>query len=93
MKNPGRLLVALLCLLAPTAHASFHLWRMTELYSNADGTIQFLELGVSSDGEPISASRLCLVASASAPNAGAATIVPSAAATQIRANILCMAAS
>ena len=51
MKNPGRLLVALLFLLAPAAHASFHLWRMTEIYSNADGTIQFLELGVDSDGE------------------------------------------
>jgi hypothetical protein len=51
MKNPGRLFVAMLCLLTSTAHASFHLWRMTELYSNADGSVQFLELGVDSDGE------------------------------------------
>lgn len=51
MKNPGRLLIAGLCLLASTAHASFHLWRMTEIYSNADGSVQFLELGVDSDGE------------------------------------------
>ena len=51
MKNPGSLLIAVLCLFASTAHASFHLWRMTEIYSNADGSVQFLELGVDSDGE------------------------------------------
>ena len=29
---------------AGAAFAEFHLWRMEELYSNADGTVQFLEL-------------------------------------------------
>jgi len=51
MKKTGLLLIAVLGLLASTAQASFHLWRMTEIYSNADGSVQFLELGVDSDGE------------------------------------------
>lgn len=40
-----RILISLFALLAslPTA-ASFHLWTMTELYSNADGSVQFLEM-------------------------------------------------
>ena len=44
-------LVALLGLLAANANAAFHLWRMTEIYSNADGSVQFLELASPSDGE------------------------------------------
>jgi hypothetical protein len=32
-----------LCLTAP-ASAAFHLWRISEIYSNADGTVQFIEL-------------------------------------------------
>ena len=40
-----RSLAALLLLLAaPFAHAVFHLWTIDEIYSNADGTVQFLEL-------------------------------------------------
>jgi len=38
------LLVPLLCSLAAAANASFHDWRINELFSNADGTIQFIEL-------------------------------------------------
>ena len=38
-------------LFATVASASFHLWRMDELFSNADGSIQFLELEVFSSGE------------------------------------------
>ena len=32
---------------AATAHAGSHLWDFTEVYSNADGSIQFIELHVS----------------------------------------------
>src|SRR3954468_6647607 len=39
------------CLAALPASATFHLWRMSELYSNADGTVQFLELSTSAGGQ------------------------------------------
>jgi hypothetical protein len=29
---------------APAAHAASHLWRFSEVFSNADGTIQFIEM-------------------------------------------------
>ncbi len=45
------LMVMLLLMMATPAGAVFHLWRMTELYSNADGTVQFLEFGVDVSGE------------------------------------------
>lgn len=32
-----------LCLTSP-ASAAFHLWKISEIYSNADGTVQFIEL-------------------------------------------------
>jgi hypothetical protein len=39
------LLAAVLAVAAVSpAHASFHLWALSELYSNADGSVQFLEL-------------------------------------------------
>ena len=38
-------------LAATCASATFHLWRMTEAYSNADGTVQFLELAALAGGE------------------------------------------
>jgi hypothetical protein len=44
-------LLAILALAGPGAHGTHHLWRMTELYSNADGSVQFLELLVFEDGE------------------------------------------
>jgi hypothetical protein len=40
------LLAALLIGFAGAASASFHLWQIHELYSNADGTIQFVEFEV-----------------------------------------------
>jgi hypothetical protein len=44
--------VALLAWLAAfPAGAAFHLWTMTELYSNADGTVQFLELSAITGGQ------------------------------------------
>jgi hypothetical protein len=40
-----RLLSAFFVLLAPlSASAAFHLWDITEVYSNADGTVQFVEM-------------------------------------------------
>lgn len=36
---------------AVPAHAIFHLWTMNELYSNADGTIQFLEMTAITGGQ------------------------------------------
>lgn len=46
---PLRILVRSLVLLAPVAattssQASFHLWRFGEIYSSADGSVQFIEL-------------------------------------------------
>ena len=51
MKTIQRLLASMACLMAAQAGASFHLWKMTELYSNADGTVQYLELAVQFNGE------------------------------------------
>ncbi|HYC38446.1 MAG TPA: choice-of-anchor D domain-containing protein [Usitatibacter sp.] len=38
------LLLALAALASPHAGATFHLWAMNELFSNADGSVQFLEM-------------------------------------------------
>lgn len=48
----GVALVITLCLLpaAPT-RADFHLWQIVEVYSNAAGTVQFIELATNSDGQ------------------------------------------
>jgi hypothetical protein len=43
-KSIGAMLAGLLCLAAGPAHAAAEMWRMTEIYSNADGSVQFLEL-------------------------------------------------
>jgi len=51
MKKSACILAALLALMAVPAGAAFHLWTMTEIYSNADGSVQFLELSSPSDGE------------------------------------------
>ena len=41
----GRLVaLALLIVFSIPAHAAFHLWQITKAYSNADGTVQFIEL-------------------------------------------------
>ena len=37
--------------ICPAAHASFHLWEINEIYSNADGSIQFIELFTSFSGQ------------------------------------------
>ncbi len=51
MKTIGRVVIALFGLAAGAASAAFHLWTMTEIYSNADGSVQFLELLVNANGE------------------------------------------
>lgn len=51
MKSIGRILIAVAGFALASADAAFHLWRMTEVYSNADGRVQFLELSSPSDGE------------------------------------------
>ena len=33
------------------AGASFHLWKITEIYSNASGTVQFIELSTTAGGQ------------------------------------------
>jgi len=36
---------------AGSARATFHLWQLNEIYSNADGTVQFIELITSAGGQ------------------------------------------
>ena len=45
------LAVILLAALALPANATFHLWYINELYSNADGSVQFIELKAASSGQ------------------------------------------
>ncbi len=42
---------AVLAALAVPAQASFHLWKINEVYSNADGSVQFVEMVDASSGE------------------------------------------
>jgi hypothetical protein len=44
-------LALLLALALAPAHATFHLWRITEIYSNADGSVQFIELIALASGQ------------------------------------------
>ena len=47
--NLGRLACSsIVLLLTCQAHATFHLWTINEIYSNADGSVQFIELHESS---------------------------------------------
>jgi hypothetical protein len=45
------LAAAVLALASTAASAAFHLWQITELYSNADGTVQFVELTALAGGQ------------------------------------------
>jgi hypothetical protein len=51
---PCALVFAVLACGATPASAFFHLWRFSEFFSNADGSVQFVELSVSSNGESFS---------------------------------------
>jgi serralysin len=44
------LVVTVVTSVATPVHATFHEWRITELYSNSSGTIQFIELGLPATG-------------------------------------------
>ena len=46
-----RILIFLLLGYAGMAHAAFHLWKIDEIYSNADGSVQFIELKALSGGQ------------------------------------------
>ena len=46
-----RILVIVLLAVCGNAHATFHLWRMTQFYSNADGSVQFIELVALASGQ------------------------------------------
>ncbi|HEV2971173.1 MAG TPA: autotransporter-associated beta strand repeat-containing protein [Pirellulales bacterium] len=37
--------------IAPTARAAFHLWNISELYTNSSGTLQFIELSTTASGQ------------------------------------------
>jgi autotransporter-associated beta strand protein len=37
--------------IASTAHAAFHLWNISELYTNSSGTLQFIELSTTASGQ------------------------------------------
>ena len=43
------------------SHADFHLWLISELYSNADGTVQFIELKALSGGQQFVANHTITV--------------------------------
>lgn len=51
MRRLHRLLAALVSLAALEAGAAFHLWAMNELYSNTDGSVQFLEMTAVTGGQ------------------------------------------
>lgn len=52
LKHVARFLIASIFLgLCGTAQAAFHLWQITEIYSNADGSVQFIELTAQSAGQ------------------------------------------
>jgi hypothetical protein len=46
-----RILAAVFLAFGGSAHATFHLWQITQLYSNADGTVQYVELMAYSSGQ------------------------------------------
>ena len=51
-RNAFRTLAALALLAAaPGAYATFHLWRITQVYSNADGSVQYIELMAYASGQ------------------------------------------
>src|SRR6202521_4803659 len=52
-KTLTRQICGIAMLLAATggAHATFHLWAINEIYSNADGSVQFIELSTADGGQ------------------------------------------
>ena len=50
----GLIAVALVALMDVRAQAFFHFWRFTEFFSSADGSVQFIEMGTTVNGEVFS---------------------------------------
>ena len=62
------LLLAILLAACGSAHATFHIWHITQLYSNADGTIQFIELQAAAGGQQFIAGHTLRSSSGSTTN-------------------------
>src|SRR5688500_4997211 len=45
--------LAALVLWQPRAEANFHLWTIDEIYSNADGSVQYIELVTAANGQHV----------------------------------------
>jgi hypothetical protein len=68
MNGIFRLLVIYLAFVVTPLQAAFHLWTMGEVYSNADGTVQFLELNALSGGQQfMSGQRLTVTPTGGGP--------------------------
>ena len=52
-----------LALAALPAFAAFHLWAINEIYSNADGTVQFIELTALAGGQQFTSGHSLLASS------------------------------
>ena len=50
-KMHARLALTLLLAFSANSFAAFHLWKITEVYSNASGTVQFIELTAQAGGQ------------------------------------------
>lgn len=69
MRASLRALLALLVVSAAVpASATFHLWQMNELYSNADGSVQFLELTALTGGQQFMAGHTLATTNAGGGN-------------------------
>lgn len=44
MNLPQILAALIICSVVPSLHAAFHTWKVNEIYSNADGSVQFIEM-------------------------------------------------
>jgi len=51
IKNFARLCIVLILAGHGSAQATFHLWKIEEIYSNADGSVQFIELTALASGQ------------------------------------------
>ena len=57
MRTVISLTVGLVLIAAAPVQAAFHLWDFSEVYSNADGSVQFIELFTAFDGEQFTAGQ------------------------------------
>ena len=51
IKFLARVVILFSIWIAPPAHAAFHLWGISEIYSNVDGSVQFIEFTAFSGGQ------------------------------------------